>query len=158
MALDAAEGMKYLHSREPPIVHRDLKSLNLLVSSDYRVKVADFGLSKPTSGKSLNSKVGSLNWCAPEILLRRAAYTPQSDVYSFGMVLYELVTHHPPFQGMNPLQVVRAIDSGDLPKIPKEIDENLAELIYDCWKNEPEDRPNFTEVVSRLQSLQGTIQ
>jgi len=123
------------------------------VANDYTVKVADFGLSKATSGKSLNSKVGSLNWCAPEILLKRAAYTPQSDVYSFGMVLYELVTHHPPFQGMNPLQVVRAIDSGDLPKLPKETEEDFAAVVYDCWKTEPEDRPDFDNIIERLTTL-----
>ena len=86
MSLDAAEGMEYLHSQNPPVVHRDLKSLNLLVSDDFTVKVADFGLSKATSGNSLNSKVGSLNWCAPEILLRSAPYTKAGDVYSYGMV------------------------------------------------------------------------
>ena len=86
MSLDASEGMVYLHEQEPPVVHRDLKSLNLLVAEDFTVKVADFGLSKATSGNSLNSKVGSLNWCAPEILLQSAPYTRSGDVYSFGMV------------------------------------------------------------------------
>eukprot|EP01094_Clydonella_sp_ATCC50884_P023277 TRINITY_DN5531_c0_g1_i1.p1 TRINITY_DN5531_c0_g1~~TRINITY_DN5531_c0_g1_i1.p1 ORF type:complete len:829 (-),score=238.19 TRINITY_DN5531_c0_g1_i1:264-2750(-) len=153
MAIDAAMGMLHLHSRETPIVHRDLKSLNLLVDEQYRVKVADFGLSKATSGKSLNSKVGSLNWAAPEILLRRAAYTPQSDVYSFGMVLYELVTEHPPFQNMNPLQVVRAIDSGELPQLPDGTNEEYVSLVEDCWRDEPLDRPGFAEIVERLQEI-----
>jgi len=153
MALDAAEGMVYLHSRSPPVVHRDLKSLNLLVDSTYGVAVADFGLSKATTGKSLNSKVGSLNWCAPEILLKRMPYTPKSDVYSFGMVLYELVTHEPPFKGCNPLQVVRAIDQGDMPELPAGTHEDLAQLVEDCWKNEPDDRPDFEEIAARLAEL-----
>ena len=119
--------------------------------------MADFGLSKATTGKSLNSKVGSLNWCPPEILLKRMAYTPKSDVYSFGMVLYELTTHHPPFKGLNPIQVLRAIDQGDLPKLPKDTNEELAQLIEDCWKTEPEDRPDFEEIVRRLKQLSEII-
>lgn len=158
MALDAAEGILYLHSQSPVIVHRDLKSLNLLVNNEYTVKVADFGLSKTTSGRSLNSKVGSLNWCAPEILLKRMPYTPKSDVYSFGMVLFELITHHPPFQGLNPLQIVRAIDHGELPEIPEDTMEELKELTEDCWKMEPEDRPNFEEIVARLQHIYETAE
>jgi len=157
MALDAAQGIFYLHSQNPIIVHRDLKSLNLLVNNEYTVKVADFGLSKATTGKSLNSKVGSLNWCAPEILLKRMPYTPKSDVYSFGMVLYELVTHHPPFQGFNPLQVVRAIDQGELPSLPSDTMEELVQLTEDCWKTEPEDRPDFEEIIRRLKTIQDIV-
>lgn len=74
-------------------------------------QVADFGLSKVSiTGNTLNSKVGSLNWCAPEILLQSMPYTDKADVYSFGMVLWELLTHEAPFSGMHPLQIVRAID------------------------------------------------
>lgn len=80
-------------------------------------------------------------------------YTPKSDVYSFGMVLYELITHHPPFQGLNPLQVVRAIDQGELPTIPSDTMEDLAQLTEDCWKTEPEDRPDFEEIIKRLKTI-----
>ncbi len=83
-------------------------------------KLCDFGLSKTTSGSSLNSCVGSLNWCAPEVLLRNAPFTKYADVYSMGMVLLELYTHSPPFAGMQPLQIVKAIDSGtSLPVRPR---------------------------------------
>jgi serine/threonine-protein kinase CTR1 len=150
MAIDAAEGINYLHDQDPVIVHRDLKSLNLLVNTDYVVKVADFGLSKATSGRSLNSKVGSVNWCAPEILRKRMPYTPKSDVYSFGMVLYEFITHHPPFQGLNPLQIVSAISMEDYPEIPANTLDELVQLTEDCWKTEPEDRPDFEEIIKRL--------
>ena len=69
------------------------------------------------------------------------------------MVLYELITHHPPFAGCNPLQIVRAIDQGDLPAIPPETQEDLAQLTEDCWKAEPEDRPDFEEIIRRLKQI-----
>jgi serine/threonine protein kinase len=154
MALDAAEGMAYLHSCKPPVVHRDLKSLNLLVDEGYNVKVADFGLSKATSGDSLNSKVGSLNWCAPEILLRSSPFTPAGDVYSFGMVLWELTTHTAPFHGMHPLQIVRAIDQNDLPDIPEDTDSEYTQLIKDCWHSDARRRPTFITISQRLAEIE----
>jgi len=149
MALDAAEGMVYLHSQIPAVVHRDLKSLNLLVAEDFSVKVADFGLSKATSGNSLNSKVGSLNWCAPEILLHSAPYTTASDVYSFGMVLWEIVTLESPFANMHPLQIVRSIDKGELPTVPASCEPRFAKLIQTCWSKEPSARVSF-EAISKI--------
>lgn len=145
--------MLYLHSSNPLIVHRDLKSLNLLVADDYTVKVADFGLSKTTTGKTMNSKVGSLNWCPPEILLKKMPYTTKSDVYSYGMVLYELATGLPPFHDLKPLQVIRAIDQGETPLLPADIDEDFSQIVEDCWQQEPEDRPDFDEIVQRMREV-----
>jgi len=153
MAVDAAEGMHYLHSIKPPVVHRDLKSLNLLVAQDYTVKVSDFGLSKVTSGFSLNSKVGSLNWCAPEVLLKSSPYTSKGDVYSYGMVLWELLSHQPPFFNMHPLQIVRSIDKGELPTIPAGTPPNFERLIQDCWNSEPKFRPDFNIILVRLKEF-----
>lgn len=153
MAIDAAEGVEYLHSREPPVVHRDLKSLNLLVSDDFGCRVADFGLSKASSGASLNSKVGSLNWCAPEVLLYAAPYTPAGDAYSFGMILWELLTHTPPFAKMHPLQIVRAIDRGDLPTIPPGTPEKYATLVRACWAKDAKRRPTFTQILLVLRVI-----
>merc|ERR1719230_1521231 len=155
MAMDASEGMIYLHSHSPPVCHRDLKSLNLLVDNDYNCKIADFGLSKVTSGFSLNSKVGSLNWCAPEILLHSSPYTPAGDVYSFGMVLWELITHTAPFFKMHPLQIVRAIDSGKLPEIPPSTPQGYAELVKQCWHTDPLLRPSFNTILEKLNAFEG---
>eukprot|EP01090_Pellita_catalonica_P021978 TRINITY_DN8376_c0_g1_i1.p1 TRINITY_DN8376_c0_g1~~TRINITY_DN8376_c0_g1_i1.p1 ORF type:complete len:930 (+),score=157.90 TRINITY_DN8376_c0_g1_i1:46-2835(+) len=157
MARQAAQGMAYLHQSNPPIVHRDLKSLNLLVDENYNVKVADFGLSKASvTGTTLNSKVGSLNWCAPEILLRSRPYTDKADVYSFGMVLWELVMHKAPFADMHPLQIVRAIDQGKLPDVPDDLcpDPDYAQLIRDCWASDPDDRPAFGAILERLKVIE----
>eukprot|EP00008_Paramoeba_atlantica_P009178 CAMPEP_0201482664 /NCGR_PEP_ID=MMETSP0151_2-20130828/6929_1 /ASSEMBLY_ACC=CAM_ASM_000257 /TAXON_ID=200890 /ORGANISM="Paramoeba atlantica, Strain 621/1 / CCAP 1560/9" /LENGTH=181 /DNA_ID=CAMNT_0047865449 /DNA_START=530 /DNA_END=1075 /DNA_ORIENTATION=+ len=153
MALDASEGMEYLHSQSPPVVHRDLKSLNLLVADDFTVKVADFGLSKSTSGNSLNLKVRSLNWCAPEILLQSAPYTRAGDVYSFGMVLWEIVTHETPFANMLPLHIARSIDQGELPPIPRTCENNFAFLTREAWSKDPNLRPDFVTICKILRHL-----
>ncbi|EFN51109.1 hypothetical protein CHLNCDRAFT_13183, partial [Chlorella variabilis] len=91
MALDAAKGMLYLHSYQPPIVHRDLKSPNLLVDKDWNVKVcvADFNLSKILGeDHSTSQEVTNPRWLAPEVLQGELA-TPPSDVFGFGVVLWE---------------------------------------------------------------------
>jgi serine/threonine protein kinase len=102
-ALDAAKGMAYLHSLRPPILHRDLKSPNLLVTEHWRCKVGDLGLSKVASdvaastagGKSLGAD--NPRWMAPEVMRSRAAAAAASDVFSFGVVLWELLTWQEPW-------------------------------------------------------------
>ncbi|RVX09090.1 putative serine/threonine-protein kinase SIS8 [Vitis vinifera] len=118
MALDVARGMNYLHHRNPPIVHRDLKSSNLLVDKNWNVKVGDFGLSKLKHTTFLTAKSGrgtctiltfsSLmqpQWMAPEVL-RNDPSNEKSDVFSFGVILWELMTQSIPWVHLNSLQVV----------------------------------------------------
>ncbi|XP_026403268.1 serine/threonine-protein kinase EDR1-like isoform X4 [Papaver somniferum] len=105
MALDIARGMNYLHSYDPPIVHRDLKSSNLLVDKDWTVKVGDFGLSplKHTTFLSTNSGKGTPQWMAPEVIRNEPA-NGKADVYSFGVILWELATSKIPWADLKPMQ------------------------------------------------------
>ncbi|XP_057859089.2 serine/threonine-protein kinase ppk1 isoform X2 [Cryptomeria japonica] len=105
MALDIARGMNYLHHLNPPIVHRDLKSSNLLVDKNWTVKVGDFGLSRLKNSTFLTAKSGkgTPQWMAPEIL-RNEPSNEKSDIYSFGVVLWELATEKIPWGDLNPMQ------------------------------------------------------
>ncbi|KAG4970638.1 hypothetical protein JHK85_037059 [Glycine max] len=107
MAYDVAKGMNYLHKRNPPIVHRDLKSPNLLVDKKYTVKVCDFGLSRLKANTFLSSKsaAGTPEWMAPEVLCDEPS-NEKSDVYSFGVILWELATLQQPWVNLNPAQRV----------------------------------------------------
>uniref|UniRef100_M1A4W1 non-specific serine/threonine protein kinase n=1 Tax=Solanum tuberosum TaxID=4113 RepID=M1A4W1_SOLTU len=106
MALDVARGMNYLHRWNPPIVHRDLKSSNLLVDKSWTVKVGDFGLSRFKDSTFLTTKSGrgTPQWMAPEVL-RDEPSTEKSDVFSFGVILWELMTESIPWNNLNSLQV-----------------------------------------------------
>ena len=84
MALDIARGMSYLHSLQPPILHRDLKALNLLVDNSFNVKVADFGIARPRVDDTMTF-CGTPKWTAPEVL-RMNSYSEKADVFSFGVV------------------------------------------------------------------------
>ncbi|OAE23955.1 hypothetical protein AXG93_1217s1680 [Marchantia polymorpha subsp. ruderalis] len=124
MALDIALGMNYLHNRSPPILHRDLKSSNLLVTEHWRVKVGDFGLSRLKSSRYLtrNSDKGTAQWMAPEVL-RDEPYSEKSDVYSFGIILWELATRKIPWGEMSILEVVGAVGMLDRRlDMPEEVD------------------------------------
>ncbi|KAL3676041.1 hypothetical protein R1sor_025989 [Riccia sorocarpa] len=103
-ASEAARGMNYLHTRNPPIVHRDLKSVNLLVDGDWHIKVSDFGLAMTKQSSYAYTQVGTWGWMAPEVL-ESAPYDEKADVYSFGVVLWELITREEPFRGYHPMQV-----------------------------------------------------
>lgn len=97
--------MCYLHSFKPPIIHRDLKSPNLLVDKDWTVKVSDFGLSRVKAQTMAPwSRAGTPEWMAPEVL-RNEPSNEKCDVYSYGVILYELVTGREPWTELNPMQV-----------------------------------------------------
>jgi hypothetical protein len=116
IALDAANGMEYLHSLSPPIIHRDFKSPNLLLDAKMRVKITDFGLAKvkaTTAGRTqIMTTCGTPYWTAPEILLGKL-YNESVDLYSYGMVLWELWTCETPFSGMPAMECAVQVASGE---------------------------------------------
>ncbi|KAK8970864.1 Serine/threonine-protein kinase CTR1 [Platanthera guangdongensis] len=155
MAFDVAKGMNYLHKRNPPIVHRDLKSPNLLVDKKYTVKVCDFGLSRLKASTYLSSKslAGTPEWMAPEVL-RDEPSNEKSDVYSFGVILWELMTLQQPWSNLNPAQVVAAVGfKGRRLDIPSDVNFEIASIIVSCWSSEPWKRPSFSSVMVSLKQL-----
>ncbi|KAH9738415.1 serine/threonine-protein kinase CTR1 [Citrus sinensis] len=155
MAYDVAKGMNYLHRRNPPIVHRDLKSPNLLVDKKYTVKVCDFGLSRLKANTFLSSKsaAGTPEWMAPEVL-RDEPSNEKSDIYSFGVILWELATLQQPWGNLNPAQVVAAVGfKGKRLEIPRNVNPHVASIIEACWANEPWKRPSFSTIMELLRPL-----
>ncbi|EXC10340.1 Serine/threonine-protein kinase [Morus notabilis] len=159
MALDVARGMNCLHTSIPTIVHRDLKSPNLLVDKNWNVKVGDFGLSRLKHNTFLSSKstAGTPEWMAPEVL-RNEPSNEKCDVYSFGIILWELATLRLPWSGMNPMQVVGAVGFQNRRlDIPKEVDPKVARIIWECWQTEPNLRPSFLQLTVALKPLQRLV-
>ncbi|KAL3843986.1 hypothetical protein ACJIZ3_001389 [Penstemon smallii] len=156
MALDVAKGMNCLHTSIPTIVHRDLKSPNLLVDNNWNVKVCDFGLSRLKHNTFLSSKstAGTPEWMAPEVL-RNEPSNEKCDVYSFGVILWELATLKLPWTGMNPMQVVGAVGFQNRRlEIPKEVDPLVGRIIWECWQMDPNLRPSFAQLTVALKPLQ----
>ncbi|OVA11719.1 Protein kinase domain [Macleaya cordata] len=159
MALDVAKGMNYLHTSHPTIVHRDLKSPNLLVDKNWVVKVCDFGLSRLKHNTFLSSKsmAGTPEWMAPEVL-RNEPSNEKCDVYSFGVILWELATLRMPWSGMNPMQVVGAVGFQNRRlEIPEEVEPMVASIIRDCWQSDPDLRPSFSQLMSLLKPLKRLV-
>ncbi|KAJ8747831.1 hypothetical protein K2173_011540 [Erythroxylum novogranatense] len=159
MALHAARGMNYLHTCSPTIVHRDLKSPNLLVDGNWVVKVCDFGLSRMKHSTFLSSRstAGTAEWMAPEVL-RNEPSNEKCDVYSFGVILWELTTLQQPWEGMNPMQVVGAVGFQHRRlDIPDDMDPAIADIIRKCWQTDPKLRPTFGEIMAALKPLQKPI-
>ncbi|KAN0028998.1 hypothetical protein ACTFIV_010866 [Dictyostelium citrinum] len=157
MALDIAKGMNYLHCSDPLVIHRDLKSHNLLVDEHYRVKISDFGLStrfkKHLDKKTAMTPVGTPCWTAPEVL-RNDAYTEKADVFSFAIVLWEMVTREDPYQGMPTFQIVISVGQHKLrPIVPPQVSAPFTRLITECWSEDPQQRPSFQEIVKRLEAM-----
>eukprot|EP00249_Psilotum_nudum_P015269 c25234_g1_i1 orf=473-2905(-) len=156
MALDIARGMNYLHHCNPRIVHRDLKSSNVLVDKNWTAKVADFGLSRLQHSTFLTAKSGrgTPQWMSPEIL-RNEPSNEKSDVYSFGVILWELATEQVPWNNLNPMQVVGAVGFMNRRlEIPEGLDPQWSAMIADCWHSDPKLRPTFQELTDQLKEMQ----
>ncbi|WOL20592.1 hypothetical protein Cni_G29397 [Canna indica] len=146
MLRDICRGLMCIHRMK--IVHRDLKSANCLVDKHWTVKICDFGLSRVMhdSPMSDNSSAGTPEWMAPE-LIRNEPFTEKCDIFSMGVIMWELCTLNRPWEGLPPVQVVYAVaNEGKRLEIPEG---PLGSLISDCWA-EPHERPSCPEILTRL--------
>lgn len=158
IALDTAIGMNYLHTCKPPIIHGDLKSANLLLNHDFRVKVCDFGLSrvKLSSKMSVGSKLGTPEWTAPEAL-QSSVSNEASDVYSFGVVLWEIFARKIPWEDVNAMQVIIMVGfHNERLSIPEDVPAWAKSLIQDCFKS-ADGRPTFRHIISRLRTARASL-
>jgi len=161
IANQAAAGILYLHHRKPPIVHRDIKSDNFLIGLDYSVKVCDFGLARfrtnATHVATSHSRAGTPGWMAPEVL-RGDKFDECSDLYSFGVVLWEMLTLEQPWRDVDPMQLPGIVGFQGRrlrlpPQAPPGCPRDYVALIADCWHHETSKRPKMKEVVERLGSM-----
>ncbi|GAX80882.1 hypothetical protein CEUSTIGMA_g8317.t1 [Chlamydomonas eustigma] len=158
MWLGVARGMQHLHACR--VVHRDLKSPNLLIDDMGAIKIADFGLSRCQQGhadpvkRAMTGALGTFQWMAPEVLTRQR-YSEKADVYSFAMVMYECLTRKIPYDGMTALQAGMAVATlGLRPELPSHCEPSHSGLIRDCWAAVPDQRPGFSQIVVRLERMQ----
>uniref|UniRef100_A0A0D9WSL3 Protein kinase domain-containing protein n=1 Tax=Leersia perrieri TaxID=77586 RepID=A0A0D9WSL3_9ORYZ len=158
IAMDTAFGMEYLHNKN--IVHFDLKSDNLLVNlrDPQRpiCKVGDLGLSKVKCQTLISGGVrGTLPWMAPELLNGSSSLVSEKvDVFSFGIVLWELLTGEEPYADLHYGVIIGGIVSNTLrPPVPDSCDPEWRSLMEQCWSTEPSERPTFTEIAGRLRSM-----
>ncbi|KAL3851020.1 hypothetical protein ACJIZ3_012902 [Penstemon smallii] len=163
IAMDAAFGMEYLHSKN--IVHFDLKCDNLLVNlkdpSRPICKVGDFGLSKIKRNTLVSGGVrGTLPWMAPELLNGSSSKVSEKvDVFSFGIVLWEILTGEEPYTNMHYGAIIGGIVNNTLrPTIPSYCDPDWKRLMEECWAPNPAVRPSFTEIASRLRVMSASAQ
>jgi hypothetical protein len=154
VAAGTARGMCYLHSGNPPVLHRDLKSANILLDESYTAKLADFGLSRLKAVRSgMTGNCGTVQWMAPEVLCSED-YAEPADVYSFGIILWEMLTQECPYEGMTPIQCALAVlNQNHRPVIPGWCPQSFRALIKNCVERDPKSRPTFAQVLQALDAL-----
>ncbi|XP_020527918.1 dual specificity protein kinase splB isoform X2 [Amborella trichopoda] len=153
MLRDICRGLMCIHRMT--IAHRDLKSANCLVNKHWTVKICDLGLSRVMTQVPMrdSSSAGTPEWMAPE-LIRNEPFTEKCDVFSLGVIMWELCTLRRPWEGVPPMQVIYAVaHEGVRLEIPEG---PLGKLISDCWA-EPEERPSCEEILTRLNECEYTL-
>ena len=147
-----ASGMAYLHALEPPVLHRDLKSANILLGNGgERLAIADFGLARfEDTHKKMTAETGSYRWMAPEVI-RHEMYDWRCDVYSYAVLAWEMLTYRIPFDDMMPVEAALAVaKEGRRPPIPKECPESVQHMLEQCWHQQAVQRPSFMNISAAL--------
>ncbi|OHT15048.1 hypothetical protein TRFO_14571 [Tritrichomonas foetus] len=147
IAIDVARGMDYIHERN--IIHRDLKSLNILLDNNKRARICDFGLVRLKSYAPMTGLIGTPQWMAPEILMCSTSYDVKADVYSYGIVLWELLTGESPYNDVPITKLLYLVVQEKLrPTIPPDTPPDMAQLITACWSTDPKQRPSFSQIIN----------
>ncbi|XP_063295831.1 mitogen-activated protein kinase kinase kinase 9 isoform X2 [Pelobates fuscus] len=162
-AVQIARGMNYLHDEAiVPVIHRDLKSSNILISemvengdlSNKVLKITDFGLAREWHRTTKMSAAGTYAWMAPEVI-RSSMFSKGSDVWSYGVLLWELLTGEVPFRGIDGLAVAYGVAMNKLSlPIPSTCPEPFVRLMEDCWNPDPHCRPSFTNILFQLSTIE----
>ncbi|OQR83960.1 protein kinase [Achlya hypogyna] len=157
VAINMARGMAYLHSLSPPLIHRDLKSPNIMVDSHWVAKIGDFGLSRIKDETKTMTKCGSPLWVAPEIL-QGHRFAEGCDIYSFGIIVWEVASWSEPYPDLSSKEVMKNVAMNGLrPTLPDNCPADLGILLTQCWRNAPEERPPFTTILDRLLTIQSVL-
>jgi serine/threonine protein kinase len=151
---DVVSGLEFLHSANPPVLHNDLKSANILVDDSFRAKVADFGLSG--KARSSGGQPGTPLWMAPELLRRESSPTTATDVYAFGITLAEVFSRSEPYAGMDGGRVLSEVAHGRpgepprRPAIGPAVPPMCVSFMQRCWAESPAERPSMSVVAEEL--------
>uniref|UniRef100_A0A5K3FYI3 Non-specific protein-tyrosine kinase n=1 Tax=Mesocestoides corti TaxID=53468 RepID=A0A5K3FYI3_MESCO len=147
-AIQIASGMRVLEERE--IQHRDLAARNILIDANRRLKIADFELSRP-QGSHFMTGVIDYKWVAMEVIEDESKYTISSDVWSYGVVLWEIYSvGFTPFNDIEDAQMLEHLKAGHRLERPLDTPEDMYSMMTECWKEEPSDRPTFSVICDRL--------
>ncbi|GLT74347.1 hypothetical protein SLA2020_461510 [Shorea laevis] len=156
LALDLSRGLSYLHSKK--IVHRDVKTENMLLDAQRTLKIADFGVARveAQNPRDMTGETGTLGYMAPEVLDGKP-YNRKCDVYSFGICLWEIYCCDMPYADLSFVEVSSAVVRQNLrPEIPRCCPHSLASIMRKCWDANPEKRPDMDEVVKLLEAVDTT--
>uniref|UniRef100_A0A671V2K4 Tyrosine-protein kinase n=1 Tax=Sparus aurata TaxID=8175 RepID=A0A671V2K4_SPAAU len=149
-----AEGMAYIEQRN--YIHRDLRAANILVNKALVCKIADFGLARIIEDNEYTAREGAkfpIKWTAPEAI-NYGSFTIKSDVWSFGILLTEIISYgRTPYPGMTNPEVIRSLEKGYRMQRLDSCPTELYEIMLECWKNKPEDRPTFDYLQSVLEDF-----
>lgn len=146
--LSIVQGLVYLHTREPPVLHRDLKGANILVGMDRTVKLSDFGCSKRMSATGMHTLRGSVPWMAPEVM-RQSGYGRKADIWSLGCVLIEMCTAAAPWGKFDNClaAMVRIAMSEEMPPLPLHASQVCQNFIRQCTRRCPDERPTAAQLL-----------
>ncbi|GAB2289539.1 hypothetical protein Dimus_038053 [Dionaea muscipula] len=153
LALDLARGLSYLHSQK--IVHRDVKTENMLLDKSRTLKIADFGVARveASNPSDMTGETGTLGYMAPEVL-NGNPYNRKCDVYSFGICLWEIYCCDMPYPDLSFSEVTTAVVRQNLrPEIPRCCPSSLVNVMKKCWDANPDKRPEMDEVVTLLEAI-----